>query len=131
MGAIAATTRNSDVGISGMRRAQRRAMPTSTRSGPDSERRAHRRVRVDAQALLRDGERVKAERCIDVSLGGVGVAGNLKEGTELEIVIELGPSSVVRTLGQVVRNESGTMVMRFVRLDQRSLTALRDHVAQA
>jgi len=104
----------------------------SFRAGADSERRAHRRVRVDAQVLLRDGERVKTERIIDVSLGGVGIVGNqLREGTELEIVIELGPSSVVRTLGQVVRNENGTMGIRFVRLDQRSMTALLAHVARA
>ncbi len=115
-----------------MTRARARGMPTPHRLAPDSERRAHRRVRVDAQALLRDGERVRAERCIDVSLGGVGVASNLlSEGTELEVVIELGPSSVVRTLGQVVRNENGTMGIRFVRLDQRSLTALLAHVSGA
>jgi hypothetical protein len=97
------------------------------------ERRVHRRVPLEALATFHDGDGVVTGRTLDVSLGGMGLESDRPppEGTELEVTVELHPGSVVRAAGEVVRRERGVVGIRFVRLDQRSLTAILSHVARS
>lgn len=90
------------------------------------ERRSHRRVTLNARTELRAGARVGSARCVDLSMGGLGVEADrpLPAGSAVDVVIELAPDQALFTQGEVVRSAGGKMGIRFVRLDQRSLMTI-------
>ena len=100
--------------------------------GSLAERRAHRRVSLEARAELHDGAQVKSGRLLDLSLGGLGLASDAAPpvGSEVELRVDLA-GGTVELLGEVVRSQPGILGFRFVRLDQRALTTILSAVARA
>lgn len=96
-------------------------------SGRAPERRLHHRVLVGAPAwLLVNDERHDAE-CVDVSMGGAAVLSQcrLRTGRIVTFELSLGMDrDSIAIQCEVVRAGDGSLGLRFLALDRRSLEAI-------
>lgn len=91
-----------------------------------TERRRHRRVGVRAPASLVSSWNVGTAECVDLSMGGAGLLSDATppSGSKLKLELHLGPGRRVIASAEVVRSCDGSVGIRFVQLDPKSMAAI-------
>ena len=96
----------------------------------------HRRVTVECPAQI-DAERGSHRgTCVNLSGGGLGlrVEAWLPVGTVVTVTVELPDGEQLKTAAEIVRYDdlaSGRLALRFLRLDQKALSAVHSCVASS
>ncbi len=95
-----------------------------------SERRNHRRVPVEAQAAIGEGDSVAQVSCVDLSVGGLLLdsAAPPALGQRVAIELTLDATTSVKTEAEVVRCEGTRIGLRFLRLEPSALGALLEKI---
>ena len=102
--------------------------PPSARPTPVlTERRAHRRAKLDRPVLLETSARTITARAVDVSGGGISVTTDhpLEESASVGIYFELPIGYAVEGRAQVIRMGAGLVVLRFVEVPYEAVVAVR------
>lgn len=88
------------------------------------ERRAHRRVEVEASLVVVVEGRSLRGSVVNLSMGGLGcVLGDVQAGIA-DLRIELHDGTIIETEGELVWSRDGRAGYRFISLGQRALLAL-------
>jgi len=109
----------------------------STGSGTmPRERRMHRRVNVECPAQVEAAASSHRGTCLNLSSGGLGLSVEawLPVGTVVAVTVELPNGKLLKTAAEIVRYDdlaSGRLAVRFLRLDQKALSAVHDYVASS
>jgi hypothetical protein len=100
-------------------------------SGVWPDRRAHRRVALDAPALIDARHSYATARCQNVSEGGLAVQLErpLAEGTRVELYFELPTGVAIEIEAEVVRSEGTELGLRFVAPGAAEHAALESYVS--
>ena len=100
------------------------------------ERRMHRRVTVECPAEIAAGQSSHRGTCVNLSGGGLGlrVEAWLPVGTVVTVTVELPDGKQLKTAAEIVRYDdlaTGSLALRFLRLDQKALSAVHGYVASS
>jgi hypothetical protein len=100
------------------------------------ERRLHRRVAVDCPVELGTERGSHRGTCVNLSGGGLGLRIEvwLPVGTVVTVSVELPDGKELKAAAEIVRYDdlaSGTLAVRFLRLDQKALSAVHAYVASS
>ena len=99
-------------------------------SGVWPDRRAHRRVRLEAPVLIDARHSYGTARCHDVSEGGIAVQLErpLAAGTRVDVYFELPSGVAIELEAEVVRVEGTDLGLRFLALSEPEREALESYV---
>lgn len=104
-------------------------MSNTTSSPQPDERRAFRRARLEAPAMLDAASSWHAGRCQDVCAGGLAVQTDAQfdVGSVIEVYFELPSGVAIETRARIVHAGNGRLGLCFVELDSASALALRSY----